>query len=161
MKYEYIVYKTTNKVNGKIYIGVHRSPIGINDGYIGNGVEEGNVSRRRRSGFPSAVAKYGYDNFERATLFSYPDTEEGKILAYKKEAEIVTRDFLKRKDVYNLCLGGKVPSSVNEKEIAQYDMQGRFIQVFPSIKIASEKVGCSKSGIQAACHSSSYCCDYQ
>ena len=38
MEYEYIVYKTTNIKNKKIYIGVHRSPIGINDDYIGNGI---------------------------------------------------------------------------------------------------------------------------
>ena len=34
----YIVYKTTNLINGKIYVGVHRTNPDIFDGYIGCGV---------------------------------------------------------------------------------------------------------------------------
>lgn len=33
----YIVYKTTNLINGKIYVGVHRTNPDIFDGYIGCG----------------------------------------------------------------------------------------------------------------------------
>lgn len=35
---KYIVYKTTNLINNKIYVGVHRTNPDINDGYIGCGV---------------------------------------------------------------------------------------------------------------------------
>ena len=36
--YKYIVYKTTNKINNYIYIGVHRTKDDIDDGYIGCGL---------------------------------------------------------------------------------------------------------------------------
>jgi hypothetical protein len=35
---KYIVYQTVNKINNKIYIGVHGTEIDEFDGYIGNGV---------------------------------------------------------------------------------------------------------------------------
>ncbi len=47
----YFLYKTTNKINGKYYIGVH-STYQLNDGYIGSG------KRLRYS-----VRKYGKENF--------------------------------------------------------------------------------------------------
>lgn len=87
----------------------------------------------------------------RETLFEYDDTEDGKLAAYKKEAELVNRDFLKRKDVYNTCLGGKVPSSVMERPVAQYAMDGTFIKSYYSITHASQSTGISRSGIQSAC----------
>jgi hypothetical protein len=36
---KYIVYQTVNKVNNKIYIGVHKTedPL-VFDGYVGNGI---------------------------------------------------------------------------------------------------------------------------
>lgn len=161
MEYEYIVYKTTNKINNKIYIGVHRSPKGIDDGYIGNGLYINSKKKLKKTAFQAAIKKYGFKNFFREILFIYPDTEKGKIKAYKKEAELVNRDFLKRKDVYNICLGGRMPSSVNEVEVAQYDLDGNFITNYYSIKQAADLTGISKSGIQHACSKQTYCGEYQ
>ena len=87
IEYEWIVYKTTNLVNNKIYIGVHRTVKGVMDKYIGKGIT-GKIKKGK--GFGAAVAKYGYENFKRETLFTYPDTEAGKKAAFDKEAEIVT-----------------------------------------------------------------------
>jgi hypothetical protein len=50
-----IIYKTINKINGKVYVGVHYTS--KNDGYLGSGIK-----------LLRAVNKYGSDNFERITL---------------------------------------------------------------------------------------------
>lgn len=126
---KYIVYKTTNTINGKIYIGVHGTLSDDFDGYIGCGIScKGDLKQKHSTVFQKAVIKYGINNFVRETLYEFPGTEKGKIAAYKKEAELVNREFIKRKDVYNTCLGGKVPSSVSEKQVNQYDLEGNFIK---------------------------------
>lgn len=126
-EYEYIVYKTTNLVNKKIYVGVHRTRVGITDTYLGCGTFRGYIPNKK--GFPAAVKKYGQQNFIRETLFTFPDGEEGKRAAYKKESEIVNREFIKDPNTYNICLGGRVPSSVHERAVVQYDLDGKFIRV--------------------------------
>lgn len=90
---KYIVYETTNIVNGKIYVGVHKTNTAEFDGYLGSGTYLDN-----------AVKKYGKDNFTRRTLFSLPSSDS----AYAKEAEIVNEEFLNRNDVYNMALGGNL-----------------------------------------------------
>ena len=138
----YIVYKTTNLINNKIYVGVHRTNPDIFDGYIGCGVTHKDNKNKVLKGFPAAVRKYGYSNFKRETLFIYPDTEEGKIQAYKKEEEIVNLEFIKSKNTYNLVLGGVIcMGENNKKEIAQYTLDGRFIRTWSSITEAEEALG--------------------
>lgn len=158
IEYEYIVYKTTNLINNKIYIGVHRTIKNVKDKYIGQGIT-GKVKKGK--GFAAAVAKYGYENFKRETLFTYPDTEEGKLQAYKKEAELVNWDFVRNPNTYNLKLGGKVTSSVLQKQndklipkirpVYQFDLQGNYITYYKSIKEASEATLIDKTLISNTC----------
>lgn len=90
MKKHNLVYKTTNLVNGKIYIGVH-STNKIEDGYLGSGRI-----------FKRALKKYGEDNFQREILFNFDSSKE----AFDKERELVTKEFIERKDNYNFITGG-------------------------------------------------------
>lgn len=55
MKY-FVVYKTTNKVNGKFYIGSHQT-YRLEDGYLGSGKV-----------LKMAIRKYGRDQFERQII---------------------------------------------------------------------------------------------
>ncbi len=87
----YIVYQTTNLINGKIYIGQHQTS-DLNDGYLGSG------KHLRR-----AIKKYGIENFQREILYQFDNLEDMSA----KEAEIVTEDFCNRDDTYNICPGGK------------------------------------------------------
>lgn len=141
---KYIVYKTTNLINGKIYVGVHRTNPDIFDGYIGCGITNKDMKNKVLKGFPKAVRKYGYSNFKRETLFEYPDTDEGKIQAYKKESEIVNIDFVKSSQTYNLVVGGEIcMGENNKKEIAQYTIDGIFIRTWSSINEAENLLNIS------------------
>ena len=95
----HIIYKTTNNVNNKIYIGYHNQSSETDDGYLGSG-----------DSLILAIKKYGKENFTRETLFTY-DSEED---ALSKERELVNEQFISRKDVYNLTLGGGKPPPIKK-----------------------------------------------
>ena len=86
----YTVYKVTNKISGKFYIGTHKTK-NLNDGYMGSGKY---LNR--------AIEKHGLQNFEKEILFVFDNPDE----MYAKEAEIVNEDFLAEENTYNLRLGG-------------------------------------------------------
>lgn len=86
----FLIYKITNLLNNKIYIGKHKT-YNINDNYMGSG-----------SYLRQAQKKYGIENFKKEILFECSSEEEMN----QKEKDIVNQDFLKRDDVYNLKLGG-------------------------------------------------------
>lgn len=87
---KYTVYKTTNLVNQKIYIGCHKTK-DPNDNYLGSGKL-----------LKAAIEKYGIENFKKKILFVF-DTEQEM---FAKEAELVTEEFCKSDENYNLCSGG-------------------------------------------------------
>jgi hypothetical protein len=86
----YIIYKTTNNINGKYYIGQHITD-NLDDGYIGSGVA---LSR--------AIKKYGKDNFTREILA----TGDNKEMLNELEAFYVGWDEVNDKNCYNLKTGG-------------------------------------------------------
>lgn len=137
----YIVYKTTNLINGKIYVGIHKTDLSKKQTYIGCGVSKKNLAKKVKTGFPVAVRKYGYDNFEREILFTYPCDEEGLKQALDKEAEIVTEEFVKRPDTYNLVPGGVYGGGYAcRRKIVQYDLDGVFIRTWDAIIIAETEL---------------------
>lgn len=87
----YYIYKTTNLVNKKIYIGLHKSDDIENDNYMGSG-----------SAFSKSFKKYGRDNFKREILHEVNTLEE----ASKLESLIVNESFVRDRNNYNLKTGG-------------------------------------------------------
>ena len=138
---KYIVYQTVNKVNNKIYIGVHGTEQDEFDGYLGNGVSiyRPATYMHPKTHFQFAVKKYGIKNFIRTTIKEFDNEKD----AYQLEAELVTEEFLKRDDVYNLALGGRLNYDNlhnPKKEIHMYDLEGNYIRSFSGINIAARTI---------------------
>jgi len=91
----YTVYKITNQINEKIYIGVHATT-NPNDNYMGSG-----------DLIKKSILKYGKENFTKSILFEYDNSKD----AYLKESQIVNQSFVKSKNTYNIAIGGKIPPS--------------------------------------------------
>jgi hypothetical protein len=88
----YYVYQITNLLNNKIYVGKHKSAKHPSEnGYYGSGKQ-----------ITAAIKKYGIENFNKEVLHYCSSLEE----MANKEAEVVTEDFVKRPDTYNMHKGG-------------------------------------------------------
>lgn len=142
-KMKYIVYKTTNLVNGKIYVGVHKTMTPYEfDGYLGCGVviNDKHTYKDCNTPFEAAVNKYGIHNFKRETLAVYDTMQE----ALDLEIKIVDEEFIRRKDTYNITLGGGMPP-ITTKIVYQYSMDGNFIKEWQSLMDVSRYYNCSSS----------------
>lgn len=87
---QYIVYKTVNSINGKFYIGVHKTD-NPNDEYLGSG----KLIKR-------AVAKYGEQNFHKEVLAIFENPSD----AFELEKTLVA-EALSSPLCYNLKAGGE------------------------------------------------------
>lgn len=83
----YTVYKITNKLNAKFYIGKHKTK-NLDDGYMGSGKL-----------IKDAIKKHGIDNFKKEILHVFETEDE------MNEAE--ARLVVLGENSYNLCPGGQ------------------------------------------------------
>lgn len=145
---KYIVYITINLVNGKIYIGIHKTENPYKfDSYLGCGIKTYDRASYFKPKYPLqyAVKKYGPKKFLRKTLKVCDTLEQAKFW----EKVLVDQEFINRADTYNAALGGGVPPKVS-KIIYQYSMTGEFIAEWASIVEASIALNCSQGSIGAA-----------
>jgi group I intron endonuclease len=89
----WILYQTTNLINSKIYVGVHKvTNTWHSKNYLGSGCA-----------LKLSIEKYGKENFTRKTLAKFNCADD----AYFAESEMVTDEFTKRPDTYNIKIGGE------------------------------------------------------
>jgi group I intron endonuclease len=88
---KYTIYKITNKINGKIYIGKHQTKNPY-DNYMGSG-----------KAIKQAMKEYGKENFEKDVLFIFDNQQEMDT----KERELVNEAFISTDKNYNLGIGGE------------------------------------------------------
>lgn len=158
-KIKWIVYCTTCTINKKIYIGVHKTNPEIYDYYLGNGCYANNPSTYERSKtlFQRAVKKYGPKSFIRSIISIFDNEDD----AYSLEAQLVHEQFLKRNDVYNIALGGKVGGQVTLRIPCYiYDNCGNFVQEFNSYLEASIELSRNLRTIQRAIKEKHKCAGY-
>lgn len=97
---KHIVYKTTNLINNRIYIGIHKQVDDTFDGYLGSGVD-----------ILKDIDNYGTDKFERETLYSYTNRKD----ALNKESELVTWKEVHNPKYYNRVPGGGDPPKTTKE----------------------------------------------
>lgn len=85
----YFVYKTTNKINGKFYIGAHRCKT-MHDPYLGSGVA-----------LTKAIKKYGIENFFREIIY----IAENEYDMFEMEKQLISENM--GGNCYNMMPGGK------------------------------------------------------
>lgn len=85
------VYKITNKINGKYYIGKRQHPNPVEDSYMGSGKQ-----------IVAAIKKYGTENFSKDILKIFETDEEAALF----EASLVTKDMIASPMTYNMHEGG-------------------------------------------------------
>lgn len=152
----YYIYKTTNLVNGKIYIGKHTIN-NIDNSYIGSGVY-----------FRKAVKKYGRENFSKEIL---EICVQCKHYLNLREKYWINEFKTIIPNGYNLTVGGdgvcfdgeflktrgetySDSGNPNAKIVYQIDkINGSIIKEWSCIKEASEVLGIVPNGIAGSCKS--------
>lgn len=97
----YYIYRITNKVNGKTYIGQHKYK-DLNDNYKGSG----KLLWR-------AYRKYGFENFEKEILYS---SIQYRVTADDMERFAIVKERALGKAEYNITDGGQGSLGLHHSE---------------------------------------------
>ena len=145
----YSVYIHTNKINGKVYIGITRQKperrwqngFGYADTYFGN-----------------AINKYGWDNFEHNVIVTNVSKEkackieQNLIALYKSDDKVHGYNIAKGGQTCD-CLTGKCGEEhPNHQRVKMIEPQtGKTIRIFGAQSEAARELGISRKGITKAC----------
>jgi hypothetical protein len=136
----YLIYKHTNKINGKCYIGQTCQDPEKRWGKNGNGY------KNKHKKFWNAIKKYGWDNFIHEILYVDLTAEEANRLE-----RLLIEKFNSIKNGYNISEGGSnnPPSPVHA--VYQLDQDQKIIAVYDCIADAERALGAKHSHIVECC----------
>lgn len=155
----YTVYKHTNLINGKSYIGQTRREDLTRRWCGGHGYKASPY-------FYSAIKKYGWKNFSHEILFTNLTHEQ----ANEKEREMIA--YYKSNDPkygYNIQEGGSENYTISEegkqklhdtffgdrspvaKTVMVYNIDGKFIASFGTVTDTANFIGCTVGSVSAVC----------
>ena len=153
---DFVVYKITNIINNKVYIGITKQIIKR----IGNHIYYfKNPNSSNNTYLHKSLRKYGLE------FFTIEILEICKSLETLNNREVYWIKYYNSTDNkkgYNLDSGGNLKESNEQntinrqlnakvKSVAQYDLEGNLIQIFYSVKEASRQLNISDSDIHR-CH---------
>lgn len=99
------LYKITNNINGRYYIGARSCDCLICcDKYFGSGKI-----------LKQAIKKYGKQSFSKEVLAEFESRQQ----VFAAEKEIVTQSFIDNEETYNITIGGNMPPSNKGKHLSQ------------------------------------------
>lgn len=133
-----IVYRATNVVNGKVYVGVTK-------GHLNDRIKDHcqKAATSKGHGFQDAIATYGPEAFKWEQIDTAGNTNE---LAEKEKDYIIKYDS--KENGYNSDSGGGI-----KKTVYQYDLKsGKLLNTFDSLSDAAKSIrGITKKQISKAC----------
>ena len=107
----FVIYETINKINSKKYRGAHICK-SLNDDYLGSGIL-----------LKKAIAKYGFENFERKILLECDSVES----MFKQEAIYVNKTWVEDPNTYNLKIGGTGGWDYINKECLRWNEEKKIL----------------------------------
>lgn len=143
---KYFIYKATNKINGKAYIGQTVQPE--------ERFQQHHTDRRNQNSiFHRAIDKYGADAFTWQILVKV----DGKENANKAEKHFIRRERTFKPNGYNMTKGGDGGSMWNAKAVVQLTTDGEFVSRFESSCDAGRH-GFDHSDVNACCRGTIHTC---
>lgn len=135
--YEGVIYKATNTINGKSYIGATCHSIRQRQ------LDHIERALRNESGkFQEAISTYGEEAFEWTMIDTAQTINE---LAEKEKKYIL--NYSSKEDGYNTDSGGGF-----KKDVYQYDIyEGKLLNTYSSLSDAAKNVEVTKQDISRAC----------
>lgn len=142
--YEGYIYKITNNINDKVYIGQTTQTVKIR--------WKQHINDSKKYSYPLYLAmnKYGHDKFKIEIIDFFQDSKKYTLSKVLDEKEIYwIKYYNSYKKGYNSTIGGQnnAPNKFPERPINEYDLQGNLLFTYNSTIDASDATGFSRSDI--------------
>lgn len=141
----YYIYKATNKVNNKVYIGQT-----VNFERRKKEHESSKNGIHAKCVFHKAIQKYGKENFEWEIIDKCKTLDEALYLESMYISKYNSCTFMKNSNGYNIVYSQKGKKAIvhNSKSVIAYDLDGNLVGVYDSFEHAGRDLNCQGTNIR-------------